>query len=168
MRNSIAIAGCLCAGLFAGCFFNDPGFVYPHLLNSGSTAQQQAEAQWFDPYPDPTLSHSDGGMRPLGYEEPRDVTPLLRYRIDSQATGSLQPGGSYPLQPPAAPIVITPAPTGTITAPYPSARPYPMTAPGSFPAASPAPYPGATPNSGVSPNFAPTPGPAPAPYVLPQ
>ena len=35
MRYSIAIALGLCAGLCTGCFFNDPGFAYPHLLVPG-------------------------------------------------------------------------------------------------------------------------------------
>jgi hypothetical protein len=149
MRYSIAVAWCLCAGLFAGCY-NDPHFAFPHLLVPGNTpaektAYEQAEAQKFDPYPDPNLSHSDGGMRPQGYEQPREP---------------------YPVRPLPAPIIVTPAPSGTVTAPYPSTGPCRTTAPGWFPAATPAPYPGATPTPGASPNFAPIPGPAPAPYEL--
>ena len=144
------IAGCLCIGLLAGCY-SDPHFGMPQLFVPGATpaqktAYEQAESQRFDPYPDPSLSHSDGGMRPLGYDQPREP---------------------YPLRPSPNPIIVTPAPSGTITAPYPGASGFPTTAPGSFPAASPAPYPGATPNYGTQ-NWTPVPGPAPAPYVLPQ
>jgi hypothetical protein len=152
MRYSIAVALGLCAGLLAGCA--DPNFAYPHLLVPGNTpaernAYQQAESQKFDPYLDPSLTpnliNSNGGLRPLGYDQPREP---------------------YPVRPAPAPVIVTPAQPGTVTAPYPSSGACPTTAPGWFPAASPAPYPGATPNGGISPSYAPTPGPAPAPYEL--
>jgi hypothetical protein len=151
MRYSIAIFWGLCAGLLAGCY-RDQNYTWHFLPLSGATpaertANQQAEAQYSDPWPDPNLSHIDPGMRPLGYEQPRDYGPA---------------------RPSSAPIIVTAPPAGTITTPYPSMPAYPATAPGSFPAASPTPYPGATPNSGIAPYGAPIPGPAPAPYVLPQ
>ncbi len=162
----------LCAGLFAGCL-NDPGFVWPQLGVPGATpaektANQRYESTWFNPFPDPSLSHTDAGETPLGFNEPRDVTPLLQQRRAAAQAAYLQPGAPPPGGAPAKPIVVVPdpgAPPATVTVPYPSNSPYVAPAPFAAPS-SPSPYPGAAPTPSPAPSAAPMPGPSPT--VLPQ
>lgn len=46
------------------------GTGFPHLFGAGSTAQQQHQAQKFDPYPETGIGPSVTGGRPESYTEP--------------------------------------------------------------------------------------------------
>lgn len=155
----------LCAGLFAGCL-HDPNFGWPQLGAPGATpaektAYERNQATQFNPFPDPSLSHTDPGETPLGFNEPRDITPYLQERR-AEADGAYSHPGA-----PASPIVIVPdpgAPPATVTAPYPSNSPY--VAPAPFAAPTPSPYPGAAPAPAPAPGATPMPGPSPT--IWPQ
>lgn len=161
----------LCAGLFAGCL-HDPNFGWPQLGAPGATpaektAYERNQATQFNPFPDPSLSHTDPGETPLGFNEPRDITPYLQERRAEADSAYLQPGAGPARAAQASPIVIVPdpgAPPATVTAPYPSNSPY--VAPTPFAAPTPSPYPGAAPTPMPAPNATPMPGPSPT--IWPQ
>jgi hypothetical protein len=123
----------------SGCY--SPYIRYPNFAHPGTAAEQRADAERFDPYPDPETGPEVVGGRPPGFQRPLTETEWgRRYAI---------PPGS--LQSAALPIVTTPP---MVTNPFP-----PSTSPGMNPFQPSAP-----------PVFAPAPpppvfAPAPAPVI---
>jgi hypothetical protein len=64
-KATVALVAIACL-MLAGC----QDFAGPQWLNPGSAPEQQRRAQWFDPYPSPTMGPLDNTVRPLGYQSP--------------------------------------------------------------------------------------------------
>ena len=86
----------------AGCY--SPYFRMPNFAHPGTAAQQRADAERFDPYPDPDAGPPVVGGRPIGYTRP--LTETEWSRRFAAAPGALQPSLISVL--PAAPVVTNP------------------------------------------------------------
>ncbi len=92
---------CATVPCIAGC----PNIRRPNFAHPGTAAQQRAEAEQFDPFPDPDAGPRVEGGRPPGFTRPLTETEWgRRYAIP--------PGGlaapSLPMSP--APIITNPFP----------------------------------------------------------
>jgi hypothetical protein len=127
--------------IVSGCY--SPYIRYPNFTHPGTAAEQRADAERFDPYPDPEAGPEVVGGRPPGFQRPLTETEWgRRYAI---------PPGS--LQSAASPIVTTPP---VVTNPFPPSAPpgmspFPSSAPPAF-APAPAPIiPAPTPSTQIQP-----------------
>jgi len=106
IRNLILTLTTLCV---AGC--QSPYIRLPNFAHPGTAAQQRADAERFDPYPDPDAGPPVVGGRPLGYTRPLTETEWSR-RYVAPPLGVAQP----------APIPFLPT-SPVITNPFPSTAP---------------------------------------------
>ena len=60
----------------------------PQWLNPGSSPEQQRRAQWFDPYPSPTMGPLDVTVRPPMYQNPPP-------EADARARSTRSPPGRW-------------------------------------------------------------------------
>jgi hypothetical protein len=126
IRNLALMLTTLCV---AGC--QSPYIRMPNFAHPGTAAQQRADAERFDPYPDPEAGPPVVGGRPLGYTRPLTETEWSR-RYVPPPLGVGQPAPIPFL--PTSPIITNPFPS---TAPpayapiyspaYPPALPSPTT-----------------------------------------
>jgi hypothetical protein len=108
----------------AGC--HSPYIRTPNFANPGTAAQQRADAERFDPYPDPDAGPPVVGGRPLGFTRPLTDTEWARRYV--APPGALQPSPVVTL--PAAPVVtnpFSPSAPPTFQPTYPPALPSPTT-----------------------------------------
>jgi hypothetical protein len=93
---------------FAGCY--SPYIRTPNFVHPGTAAEQRADAERFDPYPDPDAGPPVLGGRPPGYTRPLTDTEWGRRFVPPP--GALQPVITLP----SAPAVTDPfAPTAPPT-----------------------------------------------------
>jgi hypothetical protein len=94
----------------AGCY--SPYIRTPNFAHPGTAAQQRADAERFDPYPDPDAGPPVLGGRPPGFTRPLTETEWARRYVPPP--GGLQAAPIVTL--PAAPVVTNPfAPPATTT-----------------------------------------------------
>lgn len=60
----------------------------PQWLNPGTAPEQQRRAQWFDPYPSPTMGPLDNTVRPPMYQKPPP-------EADGRVRSTLSPPGRW-------------------------------------------------------------------------
>jgi hypothetical protein len=87
---------------FAGC--HSPYIRTPNFAHPGTAAQQRADAERFDPYPDPDAGPAVLGGRPPGFTRPLTETEWARRYV--APPGALQPSPIVTV--PAAPVVTNP------------------------------------------------------------
>ena len=74
MKKFLALLAALCVTSTAGCYLNRPNWCSP-----GTAGQQQNDARFYDPFPDPDIAPEIEGGRPMGFQEPRtDINPERR------------------------------------------------------------------------------------------
>jgi hypothetical protein len=107
---------------FVGCY--SPFIRTPNFAHPGTAAEQRADAERFDPYPDPDLGPEVLGGRPPGFTRPLTETEWARRYVPPP--GALQPAPVLTL--PTAPVVTNPfspppvvQPTAPIVVPAPMA-----------------------------------------------
>jgi hypothetical protein len=105
----------LITGAFVGCY--SPYFRTPNFAHPGTAAEQRADAERFDPYPDPDAGPPVLGGRPPGFTRPLTDTEWARRYV--APPGALQPSTvisipaapvTNPFAPPPAPPTFQPAP----------------------------------------------------------
>lgn len=94
---------CVC-----GCY--SPYIRGPNFTNPGTAQQQRAEAERFDPYPDPNMGPEVVGGRPLGFTRPFNDTEWGRRFVPP-------PGGVVPVVPVTPPVYTNPFPSAALPAP---------------------------------------------------
>jgi hypothetical protein len=105
---------------FMGCY--SPYIRTPNFAHPGTAAEQRADAERFDPYPDPDAGPPVLGGRPPGFTRPLTETEWARRYV--APPGALQPAPVVTL--PTAPAVTNPfAPVAppTFQPTYPPALP---------------------------------------------
>lgn len=129
IRNLALMFTAVCV---AGC--QSPYIRMPNFAHPGTAAQQRADAERFDPYPDPDAGPPVVGGRPLGYTRPLTETEWSR-RFVPPPLGVAQPAPviTNPF-PPTAPPAYTPtyspaAPTYSPPAAFTPAAPPALPAP---------------------------------------
>jgi hypothetical protein len=97
----------------AGCY--SPYIRTPNFAHPGTAAEQRADAERFDPYPDPDAGPAVLGGRPPGFTRPLTETEWARRYV--APPGALQPPPIVTL--PASPVTnpFAPPPTLQPTAP---------------------------------------------------
>ena len=100
--NHWRIALLLVSLSFAGCY--SPYIRTPNFAHPGTAAEQRADAERFDPYPDPDAGPPVLGGRPPGYTRPLTDTEWARRYVPPP--GALQPPPVVTL--PASPAVVNP------------------------------------------------------------
>lgn len=125
-RVAFLLASIHCAGCYS------PYIRTPNLAHPGTAAEQRADAERFDPYPDPELGPPVLGGRPPGFTRPLTETEWARRYV--APPGGMQPPAVITL--PAAPAVsdpfVTGAPPAAVAPPaiqptYPPVLPSPTT-----------------------------------------
>jgi hypothetical protein len=101
----------------AGCHtIRMPNFAHP-----GTAQQQRADAERWDPYPDPDAGPAVDGGRPLGYTRP--LTEADWSRRYGAPPGGIAPGPVTTFTVPTAPVVTNPFPPSPPPAVVPNAVP---------------------------------------------
>lgn len=129
----------LCALMFFACVPGclNPYVRMPNFAQPGTAAQQRADAERFDPYPDPNMGPAIDGGRPLGFTKPMSDIEWSR-SYGGRPRGMVpagvpviptSPGAFSGTVPSTAPVVTNPFPA--TTTPPPTFTPYtvPVTAP---------------------------------------
>jgi hypothetical protein len=109
----------------AGCY--SPHIRTPNFVHPGTAAEQRADAERFDPYPDPDAGPAVVGGRPPGFTRPLTDTEWARRY--AAPPGALQPAPvvTFPVGPPVVTNPFVPAAPPTFQPTYPPVLPAPTT-----------------------------------------
>jgi len=94
----------------------------PALFGPGTAPMQRANAEVFDPYPDPEMGPDVVGSRPREYDKPRDEVRQSQHFLRSHGARPVQEVASAPI-PVGPPVPISQA--LPVTQPFPTTPVYP-------------------------------------------
>jgi hypothetical protein len=121
-RTDGCLAISLTAIVFAGCY--SPYIRTPNFAHPGTAEQQRADAERFDPYPDPDAGPAVLGGRPPGFQRPLTDTewgrrfaappgglqtaPVVTMPVAPVVTNPFAPAPAPMMQPTYAPVLPSP------------------------------------------------------------